>query len=51
MSDKRTYSFGGFLFPLFAAGKLVGVFALWSWWWVLAPIIPVFGEILIRLAR
>jgi fatty acid desaturase len=39
-------SFGGLFFWFFITVKLVGhIFADWSWWWVLAPIIPVIGEV------
>jgi fatty acid desaturase len=44
---KSQNSFPIFL-AVFIAGKIVGgnYMALWSWWWLLMPIIPVFGTII-----
>lgn len=45
MSESRNVSvFGGLLLWGFVAVKAMGTsFAAWSWWWVLAPLIPFLG--------
>lgn len=35
----------GLAFPLFIALKFAGPCAAWSWWWLLAPFIPILTEI------
>jgi hypothetical protein len=47
MSDNdNKITSGGWFFPLFIAAKLAGPCAAWSWWWLLAPIVPVLAEII-----
>ena len=36
---------GGVIFAAFIAGKVTGVLATWSWWWLLLPIVPVLAKI------
>lgn len=31
---------GAVVFGLFVMLKVTGVFATWSWWWLLMPIVP-----------
>ena len=33
----------------YIAGKLIGAFADWSWWWVLLPIVPWLGTLIQRV--
>jgi hypothetical protein len=33
-------------FTLFVAGKVTGVMAAWSWWWLLMSAVPVFSYFL-----
>lgn len=46
MSTHRSVSInlGGLCLIFFIVVKLIGhVFATWSWWWVLLPIVPCIG--------
>lgn len=36
-----TGTLSGILFVVFLAGKVTGILAAWSWWWVLMPAVPV----------
>lgn len=39
---------GGCLFAGFIAVKLAGhAFALWSWWWLLMPLVPWLGLLVV----
>ncbi len=41
---------GGLCFWGFIAVKLAGTsLAAWSWWWLLMPIVPIFGLIVERV--
>ena len=31
---------------IFVAGKVAGVLAAWSWWWLLMPAVPTFAYFL-----
>jgi hypothetical protein len=38
---------GGLIFATFVAGKVAGTYiAMWSWWWLLMPVVPVIAAVI-----
>jgi len=50
MSESRnTVVSFGLVWWWFLIVKIVGhIYAAWSWWWVLMPIVPVIGQIVLH---
>jgi hypothetical protein len=52
MAERSTrIDLGGTFFVLYLALKLVGFFGTWSWWWVLLPVVPFVGELMLAIAK
>lgn len=46
MSNNNSASIFSGLWVVYALMKMGGYFAAWSWWWLLAPIVPFVGAFL-----
>lgn len=45
-SSSTGWTLGALFFWGFIVTKVIGhTFALWSWWWILLPVVPVLGEV------